>query len=550
MHRNKTLTRRQFCKRATYGLVGSCLPIFDIACQLSYNNPLPFTGELKGEQVSQCHDLINVSLTGIEAETDANIYDVLIAGGGVSGLTTAWKLLKSGVDNFLIVDKEEVMAGLCRGEQENGLEYACGAHYVDFPEPEIKHLYELYSDIGILIGIDSNGWAIIDDRFLLRPHKHNTFAGGKWMPVDFPEQITTDADNLEFDRFHDLMEKWSYWRDKNGRKAVGLPFAELSIEPEVLALERITMKQYLENEGFESRMMHWYVNEWMIDEYGTPYDKIPAWCGLQFFRNIEFPDNHPEELRTISFANGLGYVTKRLSTLIPQKNQLNNTIVVRIENFNNLVKTTVFQPQTGKWKIFLSRYLVFAMPKHQVYRMIPELKAENRTEFSTLQYATWVTATIHLKHLPDYNGYKIAWDNGSVDTWTLGYVNNHHNENPPRSADLPHIISFYACYPYAVREQRAEILTADWETLARSFLVELQKMHPSIENLITKMDIWRWGHAMRQTTEGLLWGEQRQKMLQPFGNVFFSQVDVCASPVLEETTYRSVEVAEQILKLL
>jgi|TARA_B110000971_G_C20037268_1_gene515115 monoamine oxidase len=55
-----------------------------------------------------------------------NVYDVIIIGGGISGLFTAYKLSKTGL-NILIIEKDPDFGGRVHTVERGGLKYECGA---------------------------------------------------------------------------------------------------------------------------------------------------------------------------------------------------------------------------------------------------------------------------------------------------------------------------------------------------------------------------------------------------------------------------------------
>ena len=239
-----------------------------------------------------------------------------------------------------------------------------------------------------------------------------------------------------------------------------------------------------------------------------------------------------------------------MSALIPADKKRTRCHVLRLENRADHVWALVMDQARGKAFSLRAKHAVFAVPKMQVYNLIPDLKAAGRDEFENLPYVSWMVAAVHFRSLPEFPGGRIGWDNLIYGSWTLGYINNQHQETPRRAADKRHVVSLYAAFPYDTRSERTEVLTYGWDYWARMFLHELQKGNPGVERHIERMDIWKWGHPMRQTWAGSVFGPERQRMLQPFGRIHFAHADVCGVPVYEECTYRGVEVAETILAQL
>ena len=68
----------------------------------------------------------------------------LILGAGPAGLSLACKLKALGEENFIIVEKEETVGGLCRSEMVDGAPLDIGGgHFLDVRRPSVnRFLFE------------------------------------------------------------------------------------------------------------------------------------------------------------------------------------------------------------------------------------------------------------------------------------------------------------------------------------------------------------------------------------------------------------------------
>ena len=63
----------------------------------------------------------------------------LILGAGPAGLSFACRLKKVGVDDFLVLEKETTVGGLCRSEQVDGAPFDIGGgHFLDVRRPKVN----------------------------------------------------------------------------------------------------------------------------------------------------------------------------------------------------------------------------------------------------------------------------------------------------------------------------------------------------------------------------------------------------------------------------
>jgi hypothetical protein len=98
---------------------------------------------------------------------------------------------------------------------------------------------------------------------------------------------------------------------------------------------------------------------------------------------------------------------------------------------------------------------------------------------------------------------------------------------------------------------RRLLLETPRETWAEGILAELERVHPNIRKLSTRLDVFRNGHAMRRPVPGSLWYGQRQKLADfQSRRIVLAHADLSGFSLFEEAQYRGVVAAEQILKAL
>lgn len=561
--RRTVFTRRDFIRSAGGAVAGAMLlPLLPGCRDEELIRALSFKGRVRGEDYRTGHSLRDGALEVQFPPAKGEILDAVVAGAGPAGLATAWKLSRSGCGSFLAVEKEEVVGGLCRGEERDGIEYACGAHYVDYPRAESAYLLELYSDLGVVDGFHPDGTPRVKPEFLVGGNEHRIYSAGSWYPDTFPSQAAGQADGAEYDRFSRETFEWTTRRGCDGKRAFGYPISSCSADPEIRRLDEISMAEYLKSRGYTSPLLKWHVNDRVLDEYGTPIDNCSAWAGLQFFSASRtgfrsmIPDGEMVP-SLITWPRGLGRLTSDMEKRIPQGKILKSSYVIRMENHisdsgEDLVRTVVFTPSTRAFHTYLSRFGVLALPKNQAIHIVPELRRTRAEDFVDLPYVSWLVATIGLRRLPEERAASLAWENLIHDSWTLGYVDNAHQLQPDRrpKANDKRVLTVYCTFPNNPKAERHELLSYGWEYWAKLITRELSKAHPGIEGLIEWMDIWKWGHPMLQTSVGSIWGERRRRLAAPHGRILMSHADVCGIPVFEEATRRGIEVAEEIMKAL
>ena len=65
---------------------------------------------------------------------------VLIAGGGIAGLSTGWRLAEAGFADFALCELEDTTGGNARSGRNTVSAYPLGAHYLPVPNREARAL--------------------------------------------------------------------------------------------------------------------------------------------------------------------------------------------------------------------------------------------------------------------------------------------------------------------------------------------------------------------------------------------------------------------------
>ncbi len=88
------------------------LPVALAACRRRATPPLP-VGEIVGASDVFGHRLRDSQRIDVPADAWERV-PVAIVGGGVAGLTAAWRLLKSGFEDFSLIELESAPGGTSR----------------------------------------------------------------------------------------------------------------------------------------------------------------------------------------------------------------------------------------------------------------------------------------------------------------------------------------------------------------------------------------------------------------------------------------------------
>lgn len=547
------LTRRQFLQHMGKSMAaGSLLPAL-ASCNLNLREAkIPFSGQVKGEDPFLCHRLRDGELAIHAAGRENRIRDVVIIGGGVSGLAAARRLIRAGIDNILVLEKETRLGGQARGGQIDGIRYATAAHFVESPHPRAAFLVDLYRQLGIITGIADDGWPIIGEQHQVKQPYFGILAGGQWMPYSFPFQVAEKKDVKAFRAFYKDMYAWSSHRDEQGIPAFCIPAKMASPDPDIRRLDEITMAEYLRQKGFKSNVLSWYVDNRLLNEYGTDASQTSAWAGIQYWAASKsgFEDMDPLGARRqsiLTWPEGNQFLVDGLSADLTPDQVMLDCLTTRIRQTENALDITFIDTKTKRFKTVTSRYVIYASPKNMIYKIIPDLSTANRHEFNLCQYVPWITSTVYVRRSPSSNQGQIAWDNMPYGRgWALGYIAESHVSGVRKPSGRT-VLTYYGALHSNMKLERRELLEGDWHYWASILLDELEYMHPGITSDIEQMDIYKWAHAMVVPRPGLIWSKERERMEKPYGNVHFAHSDISGLSIFEEAVYHGIRAAQQVL---
>ena len=482
---------------------------------------------------------------GFPAPAETRRVGILIVGGGISGLSAAWRLAHAGVEDFLVLDMESEAGGNSRAGQSSLVAYPWGAHYLPLPTREAVHVRQLLAELGVLQGDPAAAKPLYDERFLCATPQERVYRHGLWEEGLLPHRGFDAAEREQQKRFHERMEELKQARGSDGRRLFAIPMELSSRDPQWLALDRMPFSQWLNDNGFTAPSLHWLANYATRDDYGTAHTQTSAWAGLHYFacRNGEAANAAGDAVLTQ--PDGNAWLMRGLAAKAEGR-ILTGAMACRIEEGKGSVAVDVLLG--AKTVRFEARQLIWAAPAFVLPRVWPAMPGELKAAALAGDYAPWLIANLHLADFPEErHGAPLAWDNVFYDSPGLGYVVATHQLIRRRLSGT--VFTYYrALHELTPADGRRLLLETPRETWAEGILAELEKVHPDIRKLTTRLDVFRHGHAMRRPLPGSLWHGQRQKMADfQTPRIKLAHADLSGFSLFEEAQYRGVVAAERVL---
>jgi monoamine oxidase len=504
-------------------------------------------GELLGMSQEIGHRLLK---GGFPEPSEIRRTAVAIIGGGISGLSAAWKLDKAGLGDFLVLELEREAGGNSRSGRSALVSYPWGAHYLPLPTREARAVRELLADLGILQGDSQAARPTYDERYLCATPQERVFRNGLWEDGLLPRLGLSSSERDQQKRFHERMEELKQARGRDGRRVFALPMELSSHDPEWLALDRISFRQWLLGNGFDAPSLHWLANYACRDDYGTAHDRTSAWAGLHYFacRNGEAANAAPDAVLTAPEGNG--WLAKALAQRAGSRIQA-GAVVWRLREEAGRITADCWLPAENRSLRIVAEQAIWAAPAFVLPRVWDAVPADLLQAALAGDYAPWLVANLHLSDFPEERrGAAPAWDNVFYDSLGLGYVVATHQLIRRRLSGT--VFTYYrALHDLEPRAGRQLLLTTPRETWTEGILAELERVHPNIRALTTRLDVFRYGHAMRRPVPGSLWGGERQRLAAfQSRHLTLAHADLSGFSLFEEAQYRGVLAAERVLARL
>lgn len=448
--------------------------------------------------------------------------EVVIVGGGIAGLSAAWRFEKHGFRDFVVLEAEQQAGGNARSGENEISPYPWAAHYLPVPDVRQTLTRELCTELGLL---DGHTW---NEIHLCHSPQERLYLHGRWQEGIEPAIGLTKSDAGQFRRFEQFIQELR----QTGAFRIPMEEGLSKSTPEIRALDRMTLGEWLERQGLYSSYLRWYLDYSTRDDYGTHYDQISAWAGLHYFAARE-----PEDKGPLTWPEGNGWIVKRL-----------------LQKLGRYVRTGSMayqiRRQGGRWLVctehclYEARCVVFAAPTWLASWIVDP--APPRWPITT---APWVTANLTLHRWPQNKGVEYAWDNVFYDSTSLGYVIATHQSL--RTYQPQTVWTWYAALADGdAADQRRLLLGSDYAYWQERILWDLERAHPDIRQCVRRIDIFRIGHAMPRPAPGAIFHPERLRRARHEGTLVYANCDLSSLSLFEEAQYRGVTAADHILKIV
>jgi monoamine oxidase len=483
--------RRDFIKFAVAGSVAAGCPL-DLALVVSPEKSV----ETAGEHNEICHEVRDGR--HFDHPPVSARHDVVIVGGGVSGLTAAYLLRDR---DFLILEKEPHWGGNAYLERYEDAAFATGSAFTARSETPVMHLA---AELGLEpLPVSNPDPSIIRGEFV----SDTWGAGLDHLP--YPAEVRASFKKFRYN------------------------LLKVAVQARSLQLDNEPFARYCQ--GYAPEVKAWWDN-FGPSNWGARTEETSAMVGIGALQSVA--SGEPDD--RVTWPGGLGAITKRLTEVLKPRHadrMIAGATVVAVEEQKDEARVTYLR--LNEPKTVAAKAVVMAAPEFITWGLIDGLPADQKEAMKRIRYIPYPVVNLVFDR-PIYNKGYDTWCPGNsftdfiVADWTV--------RNKPGYQQKHNILT---CYTPLDEKDRVRLLTEEGtREIAGSVLKDFQKLFPESNVDPVEVHIYRRGHPLYMSTPGLF-THVLPLVRRPMERIFFANTD-SEGPV--STTAQGITGAERAVQ--
>jgi hypothetical protein len=466
----------------------------------------------------------------------------LIVGGGISGLSAARQFSKKGINDFLLIELENHLGGNSSNGENKYSKFPLGAHYLPLPNKQDAALLQFLEEEQIIIGYDSKGFPKFDEEQLTFAPDERLFYKNNWQEGLVPKTGNSLEEDIQFKKFFLKMDAFRAGKGADGKYFFDIPLSLSSSEATIRAFDAITMQQWFEEEGFNSKPLFDYIDYCCRDDFGLGISYVSAWAGIHYFAARKQDSTQDNKDNVLTWPEGNARLAHHLQKYAENKT-LKNHLVYGVKSIDGKVVATVFDAEKKLTAEIIADKVIMATPQ-----FVNQYIIKNRTMLThNFHYAPWLLATLVVSDLADNGSYPLCWDNVMYGAKGLGYIYDQHQSL--QQVQSKKVITYYYSFSSSdVKKSRKDLYykkSAHWKQLVFD---DLKMAHPNIESVTEEINIHLLGHGMISPVPGFIFGTAKKEASQNIdGKIFFAHSDLSGISIFEEAFHQGINVVNQIV---
>ena len=483
--------RRDFIKFVVAGAVSAGCPLdLSLVAQESHS------ATVDGEHNQICHEVRDGKV--FSRPPASAKHDIVIVGGGVSGLAAAYSLQHRDI---LLLEKEPHWGGNAYAMDYQGVPYATGSAFIW----SNSEAFRFAKEIGLQpLPVNCPDGSIINGEFV-----PDTWGDGL-NRLPYPP-ITRDS----FKKFK--KEIMNIDVEQRGAALYDVPFSDF-------------MKLYVRE------IKQWW-DTFGPSNWGATSDETAAALAISEFQDVVGQSRNDNRY---TWPGGLGVITKKLADLLqPTLGDRMQTGATTVAVVPGKEEVRVTYMAGDNLKTVSAKAVIMATPKFITRRIVEGIPEKQGEAMKQIRYAPYCVVNL-IFDKPVFNlGYD-TWCPGNAFTdivvadWVVRKKSGYKQK-----------YNILSCYTPMKEEDRGYLLTEpSARKLAGNVLRDFQKLMPSTNVDPVEVHIYRRGHPMYMATPRLF--TQVQPLVRrPMDRVFFANTD---SQGPESTTNEAILAAKRAVR--
>lgn len=507
-------------------------------------NKYNIKGKLQGPDAKAGHILRDK--TKLPAPQKTRKVKTLIIGGGISGLSAGRWLKNNGETDFEILELENHTGGNSHFGTNKISSYPLGAHYITIANNDDDLLIGFLKEINVITHFE-NQLPYYNDYYLTFDPEERLLINGEWQEGLIPDFGVPAADKKQIRQFLAEVDRLKNTKGNDGKFLFNIPLSASSSDENYRKLDKITFKSYLEENGYQSKYLLWYLNYACKDDYGQKIDKISAWAGLHYFASRRGKAANAEQNAILTWPEGNGWVMKQLAKQLQDHIKTSAMCYGLKPMANGNTIASVWNAKTNETEDIAAEKIILCAPQFVNNRLLANFNRD--IDYKAFNYSPWLIANITINSLPESKGINLCWDNVAYNTPSVGYVNSA-QQHLKLSEDKKMLTYYLPLCDFEPAIARLAAYSRNYEQWLDIVMPELEIIHPGITTAIENIDFWVWGHGMIAPTKDFVWSKNLEKAKAPIDNkIFFAHSDLSGISIFEEAFHQGINAAKQVLNV-
>ena len=471
--------RRDFIKFVVAGAVTAGCPIdLSLVAAQTGDAAKAQVADVDGEDNRICHQVRDKGSNFFTRPPATERHDVVIIGGGVSGLTAAYRLQHR---DFLLLEKEPHWGGNAYLMDYQGNAYATGSAFLSKDEVA----YSFAKEIGLEpLPVNSSDPSIIRGELVL-----DTWGEGL-DKLPYPAPLRES-----FKKFK--KEMLAIDVEKRAKELFDKPFSDFL-------------------NGHPAEIKEWW-DAFGPSNWGAASEDTAAALGIFSLQEMAGESRSDDRY---TWPGGLGAITKKLAEILQPKYKDRmhaGATVVAVVNEKERVQVTYML--NSELKTVAAKAVIMATPKFITRRIVEGLPDKQSEAMHQIRYIPYPVVNL-IFDKPVFNHGFDTWCPGN--SFTDFIVADWVVRKQPGYRQKFNIIS---CYTPMKEEERGHLLNENGaRRVAANVLRDFQKLMPSLNVDPVEVHIYLRGHPMYMSTPGL-YTRVQPLARQAMDRVFFANTD-------------------------